>query len=276
MSCIETTEYCSEGESEVKKLIKPKGIRFKLVLSFFLILLIPGVIIGAITYFSSMDTLEEQKTEQVEDITALLNQTIDNALELKINDLNTFAAQFTSGQIDDDEETLAQVLGQYKEMNEGVSEVYMASNDGDLFYRQPISELPEGFDATERDWFINAVDNPGEVQISEPFESASGTGTVVSITKTLDDGSGVMGVSLYVDFIQQMASEVSIGQNGYAIILDQGKKYVFHPTIETEEEAEAGILGSMYDNEGGSYHYNFDDTSKIMVYDTNDLTGWND
>ncbi|WP_339179815.1 methyl-accepting chemotaxis protein [Oceanobacillus sp. FSL W7-1293] len=258
----------------MKKLTKPKGIRFKLVVSFFFMLLIPGVAIGIMTYFSSIDSLEHQQTEQVKDTAELLNQTVDNALELRINDLNTFAAQFNSRQIGDDEETLEQVLGQYKEMNEEVSEVYMASNDGDLFYRQPDTELPEGFDATERDWFINAVNNPGEVQISDPFESASETGTVVSITKTLDDGSGVMGVSLYIDSIQQLASEISIGENGYAVIIDPQQKYVYHPTFETGEEVENGVLGTMFDDASGSYEYSYDNTSKIMVYQTNDLTGW--
>ncbi|GAA0324922.1 methyl-accepting chemotaxis protein [Oceanobacillus oncorhynchi subsp. oncorhynchi] len=258
----------------MKKLTKPKGIRFKLVVSFFFMLLIPGVAIGIMTYFSSIDSLEHQQTEQVKDTAELLNQTVDNALELRINDLNTFAAQFNSGQIGDDEEILEQVLGQYKEMNEEVSEVYMASNDGDLFYRQPDTELPEGFDATERDWFINAVNNPGEVQISDPFESASETGTVVSITKTLDDGSGVMGVSLYIDSIQQLASEVSIGENGYAVIIDPQQKYVYHPTFETGEEVEDSVLGTMFDDASGSYEYSHDNTSKIMVYQTNDLTGW--
>lgn len=267
-------KYYSEGESVVKKLTKPKGIRFKLVVSFFFMLLIPGVAIGIMTYFSSIDSLEHQQTEQVKDTAELLNQTVDNALELRINDLNTFAAQFNSRQIGDDEETLEQVLGQYKEMNEEVSEVYMASNDGDLFYRQPDTELPEGFDATERDWFINAVNNPGEVQISDPFESASETGTVVSITKTLDDGSGVMGVSLYIDSIQQLASEISIGENGYAVIIDPQQKYVYHPTFETGEEVENGVLGTMFDDASGSYEYSYDNTSKIMVYQTNDLTGW--
>lgn len=267
-------KFNSEGESVVKKLMKPKGIRFKLVLSFFFMLLIPGLAIGIMTYFSSIDSLEHQQTEQVKDTAALLNQTIDNALELKITDLNTFAAEFNSGQIDEDEETLDQVLGQYKEMNEEVSEVYIASNDGDLFYRQPDTELPEGFDATERDWFINAVNNPGEVQISAPFESASETGTVVSITKTLDDGSGVMGVSLYIDSIQQLASEVSIGENGYAVMIDPQQNYVYHPTLETGEKAEESVLGTMFDDEAGSYEYTFDDTSKIMVYQTNELSGW--
>ncbi|MDM8102373.1 MULTISPECIES: methyl-accepting chemotaxis protein [Oceanobacillus] len=258
----------------MKKLTKPKGIRFKLVVSFFFMLLIPGVAIGIMTYFSSIDSLEKQQTEQVKDTAELLNQTVNNALELRISDLNTFAAQFNSGQIEDDEETLEQVLGQYKEMNEEVSEVYMASNDGDLFYRQPDTELPEGFDATERDWFINAVNNPGEVQISDPFESASETGTVVSITKTLDDGSGVMGVSLYIDSIQQLASEVSIGENGYAVIIDPQQKYVYHPTFETGEEVEGDVLGTMFEDASGSYEYGHDNTSKIMVYQTNDLTGW--
>lgn len=258
----------------MKKLTKPKGIRFKLVVSFFFLLLIPGMTIGIMTYFSSIDSLEQQQTEQVKDTAELLNQTVNNALELRISDLNTFAAQFNSGQIEDDEETLEQVLGQYKEMNEEVSEVYMASNDGDLFYRQPDTELPEGFDATERDWFINAVNNPGEVQISDPFESASETGTVVSITKTLDDGSGVMGVSLYIDSIQQLASEVSIGENGYAVIIDPQQKYVYHPTFETGEEVEGGVLGTMFEDASGSYEYSHDNTSKIMVYQTNDLTGW--
>ncbi|CEI81024.1 Methyl-accepting chemotaxis protein McpB [Oceanobacillus oncorhynchi] len=258
----------------MKKLTKPKGIRFKLVVSFFFLLLIPGMTIGIMTYFSSIDSLEQQQTEQVKDTATLLNQTVNNALELRISDLNTFAAQFNSGQIEDDEETLEQVLGQYKEMNEEVSEVYMASNDGDLFYRQPDTELPEGFDATERDWFINAVNNPGEVQISDPFESASETGTVVSITKTLDDGSGVMGVSLYIDSIQQLASEVSIGENGYAVIIDPQQKYVYHPTFETGEEVEGDVSGTMFEDASGSYEYSHDNTSKIMVYQTNDLTGW--
>ena len=258
----------------MKKLTKPKGIRFKLVVSFFFLLLIPGMTIGIMTYFSSIDSLEQQQTEQVKDTATLLNQTVNNALELRISDLNTFAAQFNSGQIEDDEETLEQVLGQYKEMNEEVSEVYMASNDGDLFYRQPDTELPEGFDAAERDWFINAVNNPGEVQISDPFESASETGTVVSITKTLDDGSGVMGVSLYIDSIQQLASEVSIGENGYAVIIDPQQKYVYHPTFETGEEVEGDVLGTMFEDASGSYEYSHDNTSKIMVYQTNDLTGW--
>lgn len=117
--------------------------------------------------------------------------------------------------------------------------------------------------------------NPEEVIISDPYLTASGDGQIaVSISKALEDGSGAIGIDVSMDFIQQLVSEMSIGENGYAILLDTNQNFIYHPETEAGEDAEEAFYQNMYGNDSGTFDYDYNNMSKIMVYDTNSLTGW--
>ncbi|WP_077601769.1 methyl-accepting chemotaxis protein [Oceanobacillus sojae] len=257
----------------MKKIFKAKGIRFKLVLSFFLILLVPGIIIGVITYFSSINTVENQQMNQVEELNTMMDQTIDNQFELKKNDADVMSEMITAEQINDPEE-LNRVFSQYIRLHNEVTEIYVGTPDGE-FFNQPALEVADDYDPRERDWYKEAMDNPGEVIISNPYVSASGDGAIgVSVSKTLEDGSGVIGIDVSTDFIQSLASEVKIGDHGYTILLDTNQNVIYHPEMEVGEEAGQAFYQNMYDKDAGSFEYKYNDTSKLMVYNTNSMTGW--
>ncbi|WP_077601768.1 methyl-accepting chemotaxis protein [Oceanobacillus sojae] len=257
----------------MKKIFKAKGIRFKLVLSFILILLVPGITIGVMSYFSSMNTIEQQKREQVQELTEVMNQTINNTFGMKQNDMEVLSSVITADVIEDIDE-LNRIMSDYIGLHPEAPEFYLGTAEGD-YHMQPDLEMEEGYDPRERDWYKEAMANPEEVIISDPYLTASGEGQIaVSISKALEDGSGAIGIDVSTDFIQQLVSEMSIGKNGYAILLDTNQNFIYHPDSEAGEEAEESFYQKMYDNDSGTFNYDYKNMSKIMVYDTNSLTGW--
>lgn len=254
--------------------MKPKGIRFKLILSFFIILIIPGTIIGMITYKSSVNTLETQQKSQVNEVVRIMSETIDSAIDLKKHDMTIFAEEFNADRMKNDQESLAKELQQYKALHEEVTEVYIASAQDTWFAKEPQTDLPDEFDPRERDWFVDSMANPDEVIVSDPFMNASGTGYVVTITKALEDGSGVVGVGLSIDFVQQLTGTIQIGKKGYTMMLDPNRRYIYHPTIEPGTEATEDYLDVMFENETGEFSYEYDGNEKISVFHTNEQTGW--
>lgn len=257
----------------MKKLFKAKGIRFKLVLSFFLILLVPGIIVSTMSFFTSTNTVEQQKRDQVQELTAVMNQTINNTFELKQRDMEVLSSVITADVIEDTAE-LDRRMSEYIEIHEEAPEFYLGTTDGD-YHMQPDLEMEEGYDPRERDWYLEAMANPEEVIISDPYTTASGDGQIaVSISKALEDGSGAIGIDVSMDFIQQLVSEMSIGENGYAILLDTNQNFIYHPETEAGEGAEEAFYQNMYGNDSGTFDYDYNNMSKIMVYDTNSLTGW--
>ena len=53
---------------------------------------------------------------------------------------------------------------------------------------------------------------------------------VVTIAKEVKDGKGVIGINLNLDNILKISKMINIGEKGYAVILDQNKQIVSHPS----------------------------------------------
>ena len=48
--------------------------------------------------------------------------------------------------------------------------------------------------------------------------------------KKVKDGKGVIGINLNLDNILKISKMINIGEKGYAVILDQNKQIVSHPS----------------------------------------------
>lgn len=183
--------------------MKKTGIRLKLIVSFVCMLLIPGIVIGFMTYNSSLNTLQTQQENQVEEIITIMNQTIDNTFTLKSRDAEVLAGQIQGESVDNGSEDLAATFNQYFNLHDEVVSVYAGSEDG-AFMEASTDEIEGEYDPRERPWYIDAMENTGEIIVSEPYVSAGAdSDMVVTVSKALDDGSGVVGIDLSIDFIQK-------------------------------------------------------------------------
>ncbi|GIO24188.1 methyl-accepting chemotaxis protein [Oceanobacillus sp. J11TS1] len=250
------------------------GVRVKLIVAFTAILVIPMIVVGFLSYNSSVHSMEDQQQHQVNEIVAFMNQTIDDTLDLKSRDIDVFAENTSGDQIEQDDDELVNVVRNYLHFHEEVEKVYFGSGEGTLVIH-PETELPDGFDPRDRSWYIEAMENPGELIISNPYETEALDGEmVVTLSKSLADGSGVVGIDLSVDFIQEMAASIKFGENGYPILLDRDSNFIYHPENQAGDTVDEDFYHQLYQQPSGHFNYKYDNTSKVMVYDTNELTGW--
>ncbi|WP_439822971.1 methyl-accepting chemotaxis protein [Oceanobacillus sojae] len=257
-----------------KKNKETNGVKRKLVISFSSILIIPIVLIGFLTYNSSVNTMQAQQEQQVNEIITLMGQNIEDTLALKSRDIDVFAENTRGGQVEEEDDELTMVVGQYLHFHEEVDKIYFGSEEGTLAI-QPETELPDDFDVRDRPWYMEAMKSPGDLIISDPYPTEASDGDmVVTLSKTLADGSGVVGIDLSMDFVQEMASSVEIGESGYPVLLDRDGNIIFHPGNVAGEQMEESFINQVSAQDAGAFEYTENNESKILVYDTDEFTGW--
>jgi methyl-accepting chemotaxis protein len=253
---------------------KLRNLNVKLVICFLVILIIPAVMIGTFSYNAAKGAVQEQVEDSISEHVKTLNKSVDDMMNPKIMDIETFAKTITSDQYEGvNSPVIRKSLDLYIQMHPEVSTIYVGKSDG-VFIRQPNVKMQAGYDPRERDWYKDAEANKGKSVISAPYVAAGTGKMVVTISKTLEDGSGVVAVDINLTELQALAQSIEIGEDGYAFILDQNKKFIAHPTEELGSQGKEKFFDKFYEKENGQFQYKFDGKEKFLSYATNELTGW--
>ncbi|MGG0670469.1 methyl-accepting chemotaxis protein [Lederbergia citrisecunda] len=250
------------------------NIRTKLISAFTLILIIPAVSIGFLSYNSAKNAVENQIMGESTNNIGILNTTINNTLTPKINDIETLSEQITAGQYDGKESMeLRRKLAQYAELHPEILSIYVGTEKGN-FVQEPIINDTTSYDPRTRDWYKQSMEHKGEVHISKPYEDATEDAMVVTISKTTKDNSGVISVDITLDLLDQIARQVHIGKDGYTMLLDEDMNFISHPTSEAGTFAEEDFYQKMYEKASGHFDYLLQGDKKFMTFVTNELSGW--
>lgn len=134
--------------------------------------------------------------------------------------------------------------------------------------------MDPNYDPRERSWYIDAMENKGEIIITDPYVAAGTDDLVITVSKATEDGSGVVAVSVHLNHLQNLSNSMEIGREGYAIILDNTRKYIAHPKIKGGTEATERFFEKLYEKESGNFSYTFEGDPKRMYFVTNKTTGW--
>ena len=250
------------------------NIKVKLVFAFIIILVIPAISIGLLSYSTAKDTVEHEILQGIEQTVSLLNSAIDSALQPKILDVDFFS-QTTNANIYQDENSpeLRGRFDQYIKMRPEALAIYLGTETG-VYVQEPRVTDTKNYDPREREWYKQAIENKGETIITDPYADAGTNEMVITISKATNDGNGVVAVDLLLTHLQEITNEVKIGDEGYALLLDGNKKFIAHPINDAGTVASEEFYNEMYKKEQGTFTYSLDNEDKMMSFITNDLTGW--
>ncbi|WP_331435147.1 cache domain-containing protein [Bacillus sp. SA1-12] len=250
------------------------NLKQRLYAAFGLILIVPTIAVGFLAYHSAKDRLEEEFLNSAKENVGLLNSNITNTIEPKFHDANSLSEQVKKTDYQNGENSeVIKKLKQYIDLHPEVQTIYVGTVDGRMI-TYPKMELPADFDPRERPWYQEAEQKKGNVVITSPYIDAGNGEMVVTITKTINDGSGVIGIDLNISKLTETTEEVNIGKEGYAFLLDTKKNYIVHPNEKTGTVAEEGFYDNLYNDSAGHLNYKLDGKSKVMFFSSNDLTGW--
>ncbi|MCM3786252.1 methyl-accepting chemotaxis protein [Neobacillus mesonae] len=249
-------------------------VKNKLIIVFLIVLIIPASLIGTLSYQSAKNELDKQFMRSAEESVEVINSLITDTIAPKQEDVGILSAAVHAGLYEGiASPEVREQFDSYIQFHKELDSMYVGTGEG-VMIQVPKKQLGQGYDPRERPWYKKAMENKGQVIVTDPYVSVATGNLVVAIAKTTEDGSGVVGMDINLENLQQIAGQVDIGSDGYAIILDQNRHLVVHPTMELGSEATESFFGQMYDAETGEFDYTFEGSEKRMEFVTNDVTGW--
>lgn len=247
---------------------KKMQLRTKLILAFVIILIVPILSVGWFSVQSAKNQIIEQQKINANSSIEVLNTNITHAISLKTHDLEYLADKLASTSLKSKKDSdTRKILDEYVNSHSDVAMAYVGTTEGEMI-RMPFHSYPSDYDPRERPWYAST--KGVNYSISDPYKSATDDQLVITLSKELPNGKGVVGIDLSIDSFHAIASEVAIGKKGFVSIVDKNDQYISHPKKELGAKVEKEI------NQLTSGKREEEKTIGEMrvLYKTNNLTDW--
>ncbi len=225
---------------------------------------------ATISYSSTKSQIKQEQLNSANSTIKLLNTNITNTIQPKIHDATYLSKHISKGLIDSSKDSeLRKILNQYINEHPETAMAYVGTEKGEMI-RMPYATYPKDYDPRERPWYQEAKDKSGDVAITEPYTSTSTGEYVVTITKTLSDGSGVIGIDIKIDALRDISNQVKIGKLGFISLLSDGGKYIADPKADSGSAPKETYMKEVLNKAKGQTETN----EHNIIYLTNNETGW--
>lgn len=271
----------------IERLIIMK-IRNKVLLFMVLICIISVASIVAVNYIVAFPVLEESVEENIQNISIESGKDIEKWMAIQKNYLSGIANTLIYYN-NFEYEFVYDYLKAQNEINPDNIGYYVALEDN-TFIAGSGWIPPEDFIATERDWYIQAVENDG-FYISNPYIDAYSNSMVITISMPLKNNGTTIGVivsDLYIDKLLEVVNQIELVENSYAFLTDNNGNILTHvnkeylPTADGEFanvlEILDGRLKALHTDEDLSINdriiEDYDGVNRVFVYNTIDELDW--
>nr|WP_285842912.1 methyl-accepting chemotaxis protein [Rummeliibacillus stabekisii] len=233
-------------------------------------MIIPSLLMATISYSSTKSQIKQEQLNSANSTIKLLNTNITNTIQPKIHDATYLSKHISKGLIDSSKDSeLRKILNQYINEHPETAMAYVGTEKGEMI-RMPYATYPKDYDPRERPWYQEAKDKSGDVAITEPYTSTSTGEYVVTITKTLSDGSGVIGIDIKIDALRDISNQVKIGKLGFISLLSDGGKYIADPKADSGSAPKETYMKEVLNKAKGQTETD----EHNIIYLTNNETGW--
>ncbi|OWR30126.1 hypothetical protein CDO73_13760 [Saccharibacillus sp. O23] len=258
---------------ERKKTKRTFSIRTRLFAAFLVILLIPTLTLGLISYQKSKTEITAQFMKNTRQSVQSVNDQLTEMIRTSFEDLDYLSRTVKGSMVQGDASPqLRQILDPIKAVKAEYTYVQFATSGGKLL-NSPQQQFDAGFDPRERQWYKDAAAQKGTTLVNSPIVGQDGNVIVVP-SKASEDGTGVVSVVLSLSHLADQTNAIKVGENGYVAILDSNNAYLTHPEIAAGTENAEAYVVKMGDRTSGEIEFASGNDEKIAVYATNELTGW--
>ncbi|WP_238916061.1 methyl-accepting chemotaxis protein [Clostridium sp. YIM B02555] len=264
-----------------QKKLNLHSIRIRLVISLVLICVIPLIIAGVISYNQSKSILSKKLDITSEQTLSEVNSGLNNyfagfteRITMLSNDYNLVNVDYGNNF-----DYIPNLLKNLKESNKDIFDTYYGSESG-KFSIYPETKMPEGYDATQRSWYQEAIKAKGKPVITKPYKDAATGNTVLGIAQAvIKDGKivGVVGMDCTLSTLSDRIAEKKVGNSGVVFITDTDGVMIAHADkslIGGDTVTKLSYWNEVKSGKDGFITYDYYGVPKFGVYETNEMTGW--
>ncbi len=257
------------------------SIRSKLIISLVSICVIPLIILGVGSYSQSKSILSKKLTVTSTQTLTEVNDGLSSYLRGFTDMISMMSSNHDFVNIDtvDNSQYVPDVLQSVQTSDKDIFNAYYGTESG-KFDIYPNQKMPNGYKATERPWYKQALQHKGQTIVTAPYKDAKTGEMVVSLAKTVEkDGKTVGAVALDIS-LTTLANKIStkkVGISGYVFLADANGNIIASPQknlIGTNAASKLSFWNKAKSSNNGFVDYTYNGAKKFGVYQTNNLTGW--
>jgi Methyl-accepting chemotaxis protein len=246
-----------------------------------MICVIPLIIAGIISYNQSKSILSKKLNVTSEQTISEVNDGLNNyfagfteRVTMLSNDYNLMNVDYGNNF-----DYIPNLLKNLKESNKDILNSYYATASG-KFIIYPDTKMPEGYDASKRDWYKEAISAKGKPVITKPYKDAATGNTVFSIVQAVvKDGQivGVVAMDCGLNTLSDHIAAKKVGNSGVVFLTDTDGVMIAHADkslIGSDSVTKLSYWNEVKSGKSGFIAYDYYGVQKFGVYETNEMTGW--
>ena len=251
-----------------------------------LVLVVLGMGVSTlVSYVQSKNAVETELNRQLEQITASSIQTLSGWVQDRKLDISSWSTEqlypkaMTQGLMGQAaRKTANERMAHLQEAYSYYANIFLADKSGDLIAASDPDAVGK-LNVGDRNYFKTSMQ--GQETISEAIVSRATGEPVFVISAPVVMQEEVQGVLLATVRIEAFASQfidpIKVGEQGYAFVYDDDGDVLAHPDrsqIMKTNMKDLDFGGRMLQQGKGLMEYSYDDTEKIVSFDSEPVTGW--
>lgn len=257
----------------IKKLFTgyKSSISKQMMLFLVLLIVIPTVALSLSLTHIARSQLEREQLAQVEAVTTMITQVLNNSY----SDYSVTIDSFADLRIASGESPEAHIQDRIVHIEGDIDNVLAAFMYYNKQYYNSTQAQRASFDPTTREWYKKAIQNKGQVIMTPPYIDEVTKSYVITFAKTLSDGSGVAGIDIALDHLNELVSTYKIGDQGYVSLFDQNNVTMSHPRFKQGEPLQDERFDVMRNQNQGSFMFGEGELSEYYQFNKENSLGLN-
>ncbi len=259
--------------------IKSVSIRLYLLITIAMLAIIPVVILGIISTTTSRRSNEKSFDENRTLLSNIGQEIINNKITYYEDTLKTLIENNNFNIEESPYNKLNGDMKLIKKTDESILNIYYSDNTGKVFQILD-SKLPDDYNATEKPWFKETIENPNKYIIHSPYQDKITGKSAITIYKAVIKNNvpiGVMAIDIELSELADQLSSIKYGQTGEFIITDKDGVVISDndkTKIAGTEPTEYNCWNEISTSDKGKIKFNYNNNTYEGYFETSELTGW--
>ncbi len=216
-----------------------QSLRGQYLVRFLGISLVALATLGIFGYLQTQHSLEERITRELDRVTLVQAQMIEDWLNQRVTDTKIIANNEVAKSMD--QERIKPFLKTFQSNNIDYEDIFIATTEGLTLFNAGAGE-GSVIDVSERAYFLGAMQ--GQTVISEVLISKASGAPIIVVAEPIYNGDTIVGVAgtvVNMSTISNMLASGQVGETGDVYLInDQG--YFITPSRFTEELINEGVI----------------------------------